>query len=70
MCFKDFVLERRVRGAVPVLRSGLLLALSKPSPLLEGCEESCIQNVFLRLPSAVPLSQRGGGRGVRYHTVI
>lgn len=26
----------------------------KPSPLLEGGEESCIQNVFLRLPSAVP----------------
>lgn len=35
----------------------------KPSPLLEGSEETCIQNVLLRLPSAVPLSQERGGGG-------
>lgn len=33
----------------------------KPSPLLEGGKESCIQYVFLRLPSAVPVSQRQRG---------
>lgn len=33
----------------------------KPSPLFEGREETCIQNVFLRLPSAVPTSQQPRG---------
>ncbi|TNN66157.1 hypothetical protein EYF80_023635 [Liparis tanakae] len=46
-----------VRGARP--RSGSRM---EASPLLEGGEETRIQNVFLRLPSAEPVCQQQGGQ--------
>lgn len=61
ICFKDFVLERRVRGAVPVLRSGLLLALSNPH-LSSKAAKSRASRMFSSGSQVLYLHHNGEGK--------